>query len=131
MDTAPVIRLLVVDDSPIFRQTMRKVLARYADLEVVGEATTGKEAVEMAARLNPAVVLMDIHLHRVMDGIRATRLLIHECPRVAVLGLSWDTRENVASAMREAGALDVLRKEQTADEVHEAILRAVASMSDE
>jgi DNA-binding NarL/FixJ family response regulator len=66
-----------------------------------------------------------------MDGIAATRLLRRQCPEVAVLGLSWDTREYVVSAMYQAGALDVLAKEKTADEVHGAILRAVASVSDE
>lgn len=131
MDPAQHIRVLIVDDSAVFRRTMRSVLARYPELEVVGEASTGNESVEMAATLQPEVVLMDIHLGRVMDGIAATRLLASHCPRVAVLGLSCDTRAYVAAAMREAGALDVLAKEQTPEQVQEAILRAVASMSDE
>jgi DNA-binding NarL/FixJ family response regulator len=130
MDPAQPIRLLLVDDSPVFRRTMRSVLTRYPDLDVVGEASAGNEAIEIAARSRAVVVLMDIHLGRVMDGIAATRLLIQQCPGVAVLGLSCDTREYVATAMRHAGALDVLAKEQSTEEVHEAILRAVASMSD-
>ena len=131
MDAARPIQVLLVDDSAVFRQTMRDVLAVYPNLELIGEATTASEAVEMAARLHPAVVLMDIHLGRVMDGIAATRLLSSQSPRVAILGLSWDTREYVISAMRQAGALDVLQKEQAPNEMHEAILRAVASMYDE
>ena len=131
IDPAPPIRVLVVDDNAVFRRTMRSLLGPYSDLEVVGEASDGHEAVQMAGRLHPAVVLMDVHLGRAMDGIAATRLLTNLCPKVAVLGLSWDTREYVASAMHQAGAFDVLAKEQTADEVHRAILSAVASMSDE
>ena len=131
MDPAQRIRVLIVDDSALFRRTIRSVLGRYPELEVVGEASTGNESVEMAATLHPAVVLMDIHLGRVMDGIAATRLLAGHCPRVAVLGLSCDTRAYVAAAMREAGALDVLAKEQSPEEVQEAILRAVAALSDE
>ena len=73
---------------------------------------------------------MDVHFGRVIDGIATTRLLIGHCPHVAVLGLSCDTREYIALTMRQAGALDVISKEQTADKVHEAIRRAAASMSD-
>lgn len=130
MNTAQRIRVLLVDDSAVFRRTVRGLLARYPDLEVVGEASAGNEAVEMVGKLHVEVVLMDIYLGRVMDGIAATRLLLREWPGVAVLGLSVDSRAYVAAAMREAGALDVLAKEQTADEVHQAILRAAASMSD-
>ena len=131
MDATPRIRVLVVDDNFVFRRTIRSLLVPYPDLEVVGEATDGREAIQMAGKLHPVVVLMDVHLGHAMDGIAATRLLTNQYPRVAVLGLSWDTREYVVSAMQEAGALDVLSKEQAADEVHRAILRAVASMSDE
>jgi DNA-binding NarL/FixJ family response regulator len=106
------------------------VLRPYLDLEVVGEATDGNEALHMANWLHPAVVLMDIHLGRPMDGIATTRVLTRECSGLAVIGLSWDTREYVASAMYQAGAVDVLAKEQTADEVHRAILSAVAAKSD-
>ena len=110
---------------------MRSQLASYRDLEVIGEVSNGAEAIELVGRLRPTVVLMDIHLGRMMDGIAATRVLATLYPDVAVLGLSWDTKEYVVSAMHQAGALDVLVKGQTADEVHRAILRAVASMSDE
>ena len=125
------IRVLVVDDNVVFRRTILSVLRPYPDLEVIGEASSGNEAVEMAGKLNPAVVLMDVHLGRVMDGIAATRILTKQCPGMAVLGLSWDTREYVATAMRIAGALDVIAKEQAVEKMHEAVLRAAASMSDQ
>ena len=131
MSAQPTIRVLLVDDQPLFLRTIRALLASYSDLEVVGEAQDGQEAVESVRRLLPAVVLMDIHLQRMMDGIEATRLISSEYPDVAILGLSNDTRQYVVSAMQEAGAFEVLRKEQPADEVYTAIQRAIASMSDE
>ena len=124
------IRVLLVDDNMMYRRTILSVLRPYPEVEVVGEAANANEAVQLANTLHPAVVLMDVHLGRAMDGIAATRVLTNECPGLAVLGLSWDVREYVVSAMQQAGALDVLAKEQTADEVHLAIVRAVTSMSD-
>jgi len=130
MDIASPIRVLLVDDNAVFRRTILSLLRSYPDLELVGEARDGDEALQMAGRLHPAVVLMDVHLRRTMDGIAATRLLLDQCPRLAILGLSWDNRDYVATAMQQAGALDVLAKEQTPEEVHRAILSAAASMSD-
>lgn len=80
-------------------------------------------------QLQPAVVLMDIHLRRTMDGITATRLIKAQYPGVAILGLSWDTREYVVSAMQQAGALEVLPKEQQTltDDWYGAIQRAIAA----
>src|SRR5262245_6751323 len=131
MDTKPGIRVLLVDDHAVYRRTMLNQLAQYRDLEIIDEASNGSEAIELVGRLQPAIVLMDVHLGKTMDGIAATRILTSLYPGVAVLGLSWDIREYVISAMHQAGAIDVLEKEKTADEVHGAILRAVASMSDE
>jgi DNA-binding NarL/FixJ family response regulator len=131
MDTKSAIRVLLVDDHAVFRQTMRSELASYPDLEVIGEASNGAEAFELVARLSPTVVLMDIHLGRITDGLGATRVLTSQYPRMAVLGLSCDTREYVAAAMYQAGALEVLAKDESTHNVYRAILRAVASMSDE
>jgi len=80
-------------------------------------------------QLQPAVVLMDIHLRRTMDGITATRLIKAQYPGVAILGLSWDTSEYVVSAMQQAGALEVLPKEQQTltDDWYGAIQRAIAA----
>ena len=130
MDAVRPIGVLLVDDNVLFRQTILSVLRPYRDLEVIGEASDGNEAVRLASTLHPAVVLMDIHLGRPMDGIATTRVLTHQYPAMAVLGLSWDARDYVVSAMHQAGALDVLAKEQAPDEVHRAIVRAAASMAD-
>lgn len=131
MAAAACIRVLVVDDSPTFRQTMRTLLATYPDIEQVGEASNGKEALECVQRLHPNVVLMDIHLHRVMNGIGATRLILAAYPNVAIIGMSLDKRQYVISGMEQAGAFEVLTKDEvTASDVHSAIQRAFASMRD-
>jgi DNA-binding NarL/FixJ family response regulator len=128
MNAVSPIKVLLVDNNVLFRRTILSLLRPYRDLEVIGEASDGHEALQLASSLQPAVVLMDVHLGRAMDGIAATRILTNQCPRMAVLGLSWDIREYVVSAMQQAGAFDVLPKEQTADQVHRAIVSAVASM---
>src|SRR5688500_15223883 len=108
MATPPKIHVFIVDDLVLFRQTLRSLLAPYPDIEVVGESGDVHEALESVGRLKPSVVLMDIHLQRVMDGIAGTRLMRSRYPDVAIVGLSLDTREYVAAAMREAGAFEVL-----------------------
>jgi DNA-binding NarL/FixJ family response regulator len=131
MVAAARIRVLVVDDSPMFRQTLRTLLAPYGDIELVGEATHANEALECVQRLQPSVVLMDIHLRRVMDGIAATRLVHSQCPDVAIIGLSLDTREYIITAMRYAGAVEVLTKDETnGDKLCSAIRRAAGKPPD-
>jgi DNA-binding NarL/FixJ family response regulator len=120
------IRVLLVDDHPMFRDTMRELLAAYPDLEVVGEASDGHEAVETVGRLRPTVVLMDINMQK-MDGITAARLITSQSPYVAILGLSCDTRQYVVYAMEKAGAFEVLIKGRSGDDVYKAIQRAVMS----
>ena len=70
---------------------------------------------------------MDIHLHRTMDGIAATRLIKSQYSDVAVLGLSNETRDYVSIAMKEAGASEVLVKDQLGDQLRDALVRAVAA----
>ena len=127
MAIPPRIRVLLVDDNPMFRTTVRSLFASHPDLELIGEATDGQEAIQRVGELKPAVVLMDIHLHRTMDGIAATRLIKSRYPDVAVLGLSNDTREYVSLAMKEAGAFEVLVKDQLSDHLRDALDRAVAA----
>ena len=127
MTTRPRIRVLLVDDNPVFRRTMRSIIASYLDVDLIGEATDGQQTVELVGNHKPAVVLMDIHLHRTMDGIAATRLIKSQYPEVAVLGVSNDTREYVRLAMKEAGAFEVLVKDQLAENLLDALHRAVAA----
>lgn len=119
------VRVLIADDHPLFREGMRGRLARVADIVVVGEAATGDEAVEMARRLEPDVILMDIKMPG-LNGIEATREILQAIPRVGVLVLTmFEDDDSVFAAMR-AGAKGYLLKGSGGDEVVHAI-RAVAS----
>ena len=108
---------------------MTGLLAQYSNVEVVGEASDGREAIERVGQLHPSVVLMDIMMQR-MDGITATRLITNQYPDVAIIGFSCEAREYYVSAMHEAGAFEVLAKGQSVDTVYWAMQRAVISMTD-
>ena len=97
-------RVLLVDDHAMLRQGLRTVLEGYADIEVVGEATNGEQAVMLAKSLHPDIVIMDINMPG-MDGIEATRRLKMEQPETLVIGLSVHNNWQVEQVMREAGAV--------------------------
>ena len=126
MAIARLVRVLLVDDHTMVRQGLRSILQTYPNLEVVGEASTGEEAVDGAGKLRPAVVVMDIAMPK-MDGIAATRLIKTNFPHIAVLGLSVNTQGYHVDAMLKAGAFEVLTKEKAVNELYGAIQRAVAS----
>ena len=119
------IRVLLVDDHPTLRQTLRSALAEHSNIEVVGEAGDGEEALARVAHLRPAVVIMDIYMGR-MDGITATRLIKAQYPQVAVIGLTIEQKDFQLYAMHKAGALEVIGKENIMAELPGAIRRAVA-----
>jgi len=97
------IKVMIVDDHPVFRQGLRDVLVSHQDLCVVGEATDGHEAIELAQELLPDVVLMDINLPT-LNGLQATRQLKGLCPEINVIMLTaYDDEEQVYHAVR-AGA---------------------------
>ena len=127
MTTAQKIRILIVDDHAMFRRIMRDTLKPYANLEVVGEASDGDEAIASVGQLKPSVVLMDINMQR-MDGVTAARLIKVQYPEVAILGLSAKARHYDIYAMKTAGAFEVLSKEQSVQELYAAIQRAVAAV---
>jgi len=118
------ITILIADDHPMFRFGMRARLGAEPDLAVVGEAGSGEEAVELAAKLAPDVVLMDLNLPGI-NGIEATRLLRESSPAVAVLVVTMFDDDSVFAAMR-AGARGYLLKDAEAEETVRAI-RAVAN----
>jgi len=122
-DDAPRIRVLVADDQALIRRGMTLMLSVESDIEVVGQASDGVEAVEMAERLRPDVVLMDLHMPR-KGGVAATREITRSLPRTHVLVLTTlDAEEAVFDAVR-AGAHAYLLKDASEDEVLEAV-RAV------
>jgi len=118
------LRVLVVDDHPLFRFGVSTLLDAEAGIEVVGEASTGVNAVEAAAALRPGVVVMDLHLPD-LSGIQATRHIVTASPDTGVLMLTMaDESESVFAAMR-AGARGYLLKDAEPDEIVRAV-RAVA-----
>ena len=119
------IRVLIVDDHPLFRDGIRALLDSLPETEPVGEASDGKTAVDLAVALKPDVVLMDLQLP-VMHGIEATRRIVSADPDIAVLVLSMsDDDESVFAAMR-AGARGYVLKGADHDELHRAIVAAAA-----
>ena len=119
------IRLLIVDDQELLRKGTRMVLDAEDDITVVGEAATGEEAVEAAARLRPDVVLMDVRMPG-MDGIEATRRIVRSVPESRVLVLTTFDLDEYAFGGLRAGASGFLVKNTPPSELMAAI-RAVAA----
>jgi len=119
------IRVLVADDHPVFRRGIRAILLAEHDTELVGEATDGEEAVAMAIKLRPGVILMDLNMPN-LSGIEATRSILEANPETAVLMLTmFEDDKSIFAAMR-AGAHGYLLKGADGAETLRAI-RAAAS----
>lgn len=119
------IRVLITDDHSVVRQGLTMFLSMDPDLEVVGEASNGAEGVEMAQRLRPDVVLMDL-LMPVMDGITAIKRIRETLPDSEVIALTSVLEDaSVVGAVR-AGAIGYLLKDTEADELRQAIKAAAA-----
>ena len=119
------LRVLIVEDHPLFRDGLRGLLETTEDLQVAGEAATGEAAVTLARKLQPDVILMDLNLPG-LHGIEATRQITGDSPRINVLVLTmFEDDESVFSALR-AGARGYLLKGASQDETLRAI-RAVAN----
>jgi DNA-binding NarL/FixJ family response regulator len=118
------IRVLIADDHAVYREGLRAVLGPEPDMEVVGEAATGKEVLERATELRPDVILMDIQMPNV-NGIEATRRILEANPDVGVVVLTmFEDDDSVFSAMR-AGARGYVLKGADPSEILK-VLRAVA-----
>jgi PAS domain S-box-containing protein len=101
--TGQKIRVLLVDDHEIAREGLTTLLQKESDVIVVGEASDGEMAVEMALRIRPDVIIMDVDMPR-LSGIEATRRIVRELPAVRVIGLSMHSEPETATAMYESGA---------------------------
>lgn len=123
--TADAYRVLVVDDHPLFRAGLCGIIAATPDLTVVGEATNGLEAIELATAISPDVVLMDLHMPE-LGGVEATRQILAAVPTTRVLVLTMIDRDAALAAALRAGARGYVLKGSDRDEVLRAV-RAVAS----
>lgn len=117
------IRVIIVDDVSETRENVRKLLQFESDVEVIGTARTGKEAVQLSQELNPDVVLMDINMPD-MDGIMATEAIRSKQPAVQIVILSVQNDQNYMRRAMLAGARDFLTKPPMGDELISAIRRA-------
>ncbi len=114
------IRILIVDDHPLIREGLRAVLETQPDMELVGEAHDGAEAVSRALTLRPDVVLMDLSLPE-MDGVEATRLILEKDPAVRVLVLSNYLDDEKIFSVLKAGAKGYILKEAIPQDLRQAI----------
>lgn len=117
------IRILLADDQSLFREGLSTLLSVQPDLEVVGEAANGEEALALAERLRPDIVLMDLRMP-VLDGVAATRRLHQRQPNCRVIVLTtFDDDESVFEALR-AGAVGYLLKDAPSEKLFEAVRAA-------
>lgn len=114
------IRILLVDDHAAARAGLAIILRQEGTMDVIGEASDGQMAVELTEELHPDVILMDVRMPR-MNGIEATRRIVSDHPDARVIGFTLNMEENIADAMREAGAVACLSKSDPIDRLLETI----------
>ncbi|MBE0689892.1 MAG: response regulator transcription factor [Anaerolineae bacterium] len=124
MNTKP-IRIVIVDDHAVVRSGLRDFIFVHEDLELVGEASGGRAAVEVCADLQPDVVLMDMVMPD-MDGATATESIRRQNADIQVIALTSFREENLVNAALKAGAIGYLLKNVSVDELADAIRSAVA-----
>lgn len=125
MSELKVIRVMIVDDHAVVRGGLSKFLQVHKDLELVGEAENGKEAIRLAEQLRPDVVLMDLKMPE-MDGVAATRELRQRHPNTRVLVLTSFAEDNMVQGALQAGATGYLLKNVSVSELATAIRAAHA-----
>jgi DNA-binding NarL/FixJ family response regulator len=106
------------------REGLRSVLEGFPDIDVIGEASNGQEAIDFTERFKPAAVVMDINMP-LINGIEATARIKTRHPEIVVIGMSVNASADNHDAMRTAGASMLLTKEAAVDQLHGAIQQAV------
>jgi DNA-binding NarL/FixJ family response regulator len=124
----PQIRILLADDHAVVRDGLRALLDRQTDLEVIAEASDGRECIQLAEDLGPDVVIMDVAMPK-MNGIEATRRILGSRPGTAVVMLSMHQDESYVLQSLKAGAKGYLLKDSPREDVLEAIRTVAAGRS--
>src|SRR4030066_284142 len=125
MITSQTIRVMLVDDHNVVRSGLATFLRAYDDLELVAEASNGREAVQACQQNTPDVILMDLIMPE-MDGIAATKAILAEHPEIKIIAMTSFEEETLVQGGLPAGAISYLIKNVTSDELARAI-RAAAS----
>jgi len=128
MDPKASIRIVIVDDHAMLRKGLAVFLMSYPDLELVGEAANGKEALALCADTQPDIVLMDLMMP-IMDGVTATRHIRRDFPDIQVIALTSFGEERLIKDVLEAGAISYLFKKVSADDLTNAIHAALNGIS--
>ena len=128
MNTSQTIKIMLVDDHNVVRSGLSTFLRAFDDLELVGEARNGLEAVNLCRQTKPDVILMDLMMPE-MDGIEATREILKDCPDIKIVAITSFEEEKLVQGVLAAGAISYLLKNVTADELVTAIRAASAGKS--
>jgi DNA-binding NarL/FixJ family response regulator len=120
------IRVMIVDDHTVLRDTLKLLLATHPEVEVVGEAADGRQAIDLAEQIKPDVILMDTAMPG-LNGIEATETIHKRLPRTKILMLSGYGYEDRVTAALRAGAAGYVLKSATADELLQAIMQVFRS----
>ena len=114
------IKVMIVDDHTLFRQGLRKVLESYEEIEIIGEAGDGKEAIAKVAELHPDAVLMDVMMPR-MNGFEAVRILRESYPALVIIALTMYEEADYVLKMANAGVNGYMHKDISVDKLVDAI----------
>jgi DNA-binding NarL/FixJ family response regulator len=121
-------KVLLVDDHKMIRDGLRAILEKQPEIEVVGEAADGHEAITLALTARPDVIVMDVSM-RGLNGIDATARIVRELPEMKVVGLSMNSDRRYVLAMLSAGAVGYLLKDAASDELIRALETVVAGQT--
>jgi DNA-binding NarL/FixJ family response regulator len=121
----PKCRILIADDNPPIRGTLRNLLTKYDDIEIIGEAGDGKQAIELTGACQPDLILMDINMPKI-NGLEATSEIRKSWKKTMIIGLCGDQNKYTTDAFLKAGALAVMSKDKF-DLLYSMIQRACAN----
>jgi DNA-binding NarL/FixJ family response regulator len=117
------IRVLIADDDPAFLRSLEELIDRQPELHVIGAAANGLEAIELADRLAPEAVVLDLHMP-LLDGVSAAARLRRDHPSICLIALTGDDEPALHRAVREAGADEVLLKSELVEGLLERLATA-------